>query len=203
MTLIQRLHWPLVLGLLTAAPAALQAASEGGANGGEADSPPLLNVDPGMYFWQIVLFLALFAVLAKFVWPPILKTLQDREEKMRDDLKQAEEANKQAQQTLDQYKQQLAEAQKESQRIIEQARDEAQQLKSQLKEETNQELTQMRQRAEQEIGTAKEQAISDIYDQTATLATQVAGRILQRQISEQDQKELVEQSLREIEQSKA
>jgi F-type H+-transporting ATPase subunit b len=173
----------------------------GEAHGGEAsgEKPPLLNVTPGQYVWTLLLFLALLFVLGKFVWPHVLKTLQDRESKIRDDLGEAERANKEAQDTLAQYKQQLAEAQKESQKIIEQSRTEAQQLAEQWKEETRQELQQMRQRAEQEISAAREQAISELYEQAATLSTDVAGRILQRQISEADQKELIEQSLRDLE----
>lgn len=216
------LKWILVLILALMAPAALaadgggadhgqtvaqaqpgdaggEAHGEGGDGHGEAESPPLLNVSPGQYFWTLLLFLALLAVLGKWVWPPILKALQDRESKIREDLKQAEQANQQAQQTLDQYKQQLAEAQKESQRIIDQSRQEAQTLAKQWKEQTQQELDQMRQRAEQEIRTAKEQAIGDLYEQSARVATDVAGRILQREISDADQKELIEQSLRELE----
>jgi F-type H+-transporting ATPase subunit b len=174
----------------------------GGAHGGsESEAPPLLNVTPGQYFWTLLLFLALLLVLAKFVWPHVLKTLQDREAKIRDDLTEAERANKEAQQTLEQYKKQLADAQKESQQIIEQSRTEAQQLAEQWKNETRQELQQMRQRAEQEIQAAKEQAVSDLYEQAATLSTDVAGRILQREISEADQKELIEQSLRDLEKS--
>jgi F-type H+-transporting ATPase subunit b len=164
-----------------------------------ADKPPLLNVTLGQYFWTLLLFVALLFVLGKFVWPHILKGLQDREQKMRSDLEEAEQANKTAQQTLDQYKQQLAEAQKESQRIIEQSREESQQLAKQWKQQTQQELQQMRERAEQEIKAAKEQAVNELYEQSATLATDVAGRILQREISAEDQKQLVEQSLRELE----
>jgi F-type H+-transporting ATPase subunit b len=152
------------------------------------------------FLLTLILFGALLFILGKFVWPHILKTLQDRESKMREDLKQAEQANKEAQQTLEQYKQQLAEAQKESQRIIDQSRSEAEELKKQWKQQTQQELDQMRQRAEQEIAAAKEQAVNELYEQSAALATDVAGRILGREISAEDQKQLVEQSLRELEQ---
>ena len=56
----------------------------------------------------------------------------------------------------------------------------------------------MRQRAQADILAAKTAAVNDIYAQTAQLATQVAGRILRREINVQDQQALVEQSLREL-----
>jgi len=187
---------------IAAMPLVAAAASGGGGNNGEGGGGgglPLLSTSVAQFVFTLLLFLALLFILSKFVWPHILKTLQDREQKMRSDLQQAEQANKEAQETLDKYKQQLAEAQKESQRIIEQSRQEAEELKKQWKQQTQQELQQMRERAQQEISAAKEQAINDLYEQSAALATDVAGRILQREISDRDQKELIEQSLRQLE----
>ena len=223
MTRIHSLKWVfalvLTLGLM---PAAALAAPDDGAHGataqaaqaeqaaethgadagdGHAEQPPLLNVAPGMYFWQVLLFLVLLAVLAKFVWPHILQGLRDREEKQRNDLAQAEQQRKEAEASLQQYKQQLAEARKEAQQIVEQSRSEAQKVGDELKAQANQEIQQMRQRAQRDIENAKQQAVSDVYDRTAELATHIAGRILQREISPDDQKALVEQSLNEMAQA--
>jgi F-type H+-transporting ATPase subunit b len=198
--MLKTTHAIWTAGLVSAAPALVRAASESDGGGGSEGGIPLLSTTVSQFLLTLILFGALLFILGKFVWPHILKTLQDRESKMREDLKQAEQANKEAQQTLEQYKQQLAEAQKESQRIIDQSRSEAEELKKQWKQQTQQELDQMRQRAEQEIAAAKEQAVNELYEQSAALATDVAGRILGREISAEDQKQLVEQSLRELEQ---
>jgi len=64
--------------------------------------------------------------------------------------------------------------------------------------QTQTELTQMKERAQAEIRSATEQAVSELYEQTAALATQVAGKILQREISADDQRELVQRSLAEL-----
>ncbi|MEX0653181.1 MAG: F0F1 ATP synthase subunit B [Phycisphaeraceae bacterium] len=146
----------------------------------------------------LIVFGTLLAILYKYAWGPILTGLQDREKKIRQDLEQAEQANREAHDTLGQYKQQLADARKEAQRMIEQSRTEASRAAAQIKDEAQQEITQMRRRAEQEIGNAKEQAIADLYEQTATLATQVASQILQREINADDQRALVEQSLTKL-----
>ena len=68
--------------------------------------------------WTIVVFLVFFGVLSFLVWPKILVALRDRESKQRNDLTEAENAANEAKATLEQYKQQLAEAHKEAQRII-------------------------------------------------------------------------------------
>lgn len=161
----------------------------------QEDMPFLLDVDLGSAIWNLVIFLLLLVVLAKFVWPPILQGLQQRDEKIRGDLEQAERANRDAQAALSQYKTQLAEAQREAQRIVEHSRGDAQRVAAQLKEQAQADLTQMRQRAEADITAAKEQAIADLYEQTALLATQVAGQILKREIRPEDQQSLVQDSL--------
>ena len=56
----------------------------------------------------------------------------------------------------------------------------------------------MRQRAEGDITAAKVQALSEIYEEVATISTSVAGRILQRQINPEDQQRLVEESLKQL-----
>jgi len=165
---------------------------------GHKEQPGLLDVDLGAAVWTIVLFVGLLAVLSKFVWPHILKGLQDREEKLRRDLQNTEKAAQQAQETLKQYQAQLAEARTEARQIIEQSRVDAQKIGQQIKDEAQREMIQIRQRAQTEIRTAKEQAITEIYAEAATLSTQIAGRILQREISPNDHAQLVQETLGQL-----
>ncbi len=155
----------------------------------------LLNWEPGEYILTMALFLLLLAVLVRWVWPVILKGLQDREQKIRADLAEAEKARDDAEQTLVQYRQQLAEARREAQKLIDDSRIEAERAAARIKEQAQAEISQMRQRATAEIRSAREQALAEIYEQTAALATHVAGQILQREIRPEDQRELVERSL--------
>lgn len=160
--------------------------------------PELISVNPRTYLWQLIVFIVVFAFLAKFVWPVILKGIRDREAKIRDDLTAAENAANEAKATLEQYKQQLTEAHKEAQRIIEQSRKDAEQIGAQLKAQTEDDIVQMKERAQKDIQAAKDQAITDIFDQTATLATNIAGQILQREVRTEDHQQLVQASLNEL-----
>lgn len=155
----------------------------------------LLDVTMGPFLWQLILFLILLGVLAKWVWPPILTGLREREGKIRYDLQQAEDAANQATATLEEYKQQLAEAQKQAQQIVDESRGAAQKVAAQLKDEAQAQMVQARERAESDINAAKERAVSEIYDHAATLATQVAGQILRREINADDQATLIRESI--------
>ena len=176
--------------LLLLAPAAL--AAEGGAK------RELISIHFMEMVWSLVTFVIFFVVLSVLVWPKILKALQMRESRIRDDLVSAERSARQAEQTLGEYRQRLTDANVEVKQIIDQGRADAQQLASQIKEQTQDEITRMRQRAEAEIASAKQQAVGELYAEAAVLATDVAGRILKRQIAETDQQQLVDEALAEM-----
>jgi F-type H+-transporting ATPase subunit b len=165
-------------------------------------APPLVPSphDPALYYqmgWTIAVFLLFFAALSFLVWPKVLAALKAREQKQQSDLEQAELAAKQAQDTLAEYRHQLAKAHEDATRIIDQGRQDAEKLAARLRDEAAAEVTHLRQRAQDAIRNAKEQAIGEIYTQAATFSTQIAGRILQRELNPQDQAQLVEQSLAE------
>jgi F-type H+-transporting ATPase subunit b len=146
----------------------------------------------------VIVFLILFALLYRAAWGPILKGLQDRESKIKGDLERAEEAAEQAAETLKQYQASLAKAHEQAQQIIDKGHNDAQRVAEQIQEQVQTQINQMKQRAEQEIRAAKEQALAEVYTQTASLATAVAGKILLREVKPQDQQRLVEESIREL-----
>lgn len=168
------------------------------ADGHGAQESSLLSFDVGSYIWKLIIFGVFFLLLAKFVWPPILKGLQDREAKQRHDLSAAERAAREATATLNEYKAQLAAARKEAQGMIEQARADADRAGQARKAEIEREINQLRERTTKEITAAKETALADIYEQAAVISTQIAGNILKRELNPQDQQALVTQSLQQI-----
>lgn len=149
----------------------------------------------------LICFALLVVLLAKFAWGPIIAGLQARENKIKDDLESAETKAREATETLDQYRNQLAEAQKQAQQVVEEARKSAEQAASKVKAEAEAEINRMKDRATAEIESAKEQALSEVYAQTAELSTQIAGRILKREINASDQQQLVSDSLAELTQA--
>jgi len=146
----------------------------------------------------IVVFVVVMVILKKAAWGPILTGLQDRENKIKSDLLAAENASKQAQASLEEYRKQLASANDEGRKIIDQAKADAQRVANQLREQAAAEITILKNRAEADIKAAKEQALAEVYEQTAVLATNVAGKILRRQITAEDQQTLVRESLAEL-----
>lgn len=165
---------------------------------GEQASPSVFAGTIAQSVAAVLVFLILLAVLYKLAWNPILSGLQERESKIRGDLESAERSAHQAEATLKEYQQRVASANEEVRKLIEKGRADAQLVASQLKEQMERDIAQARQRAEAEIGAARQQAVAELYAQAATLATDVAGRILKRQINPADQQQLVNEAVGEL-----
>lgn len=147
---------------------------------------------------SIVVFGIVFGVLATTVWPKIVKGLNDREAKIREEIESAERARQQAKDALAQYEKSLAEARSEAQKMLEATKAQQQALAAELKAKADVELTAMKERARRDIESAKRAAISEIYAEATSLATKIAGKILQREVKPSDQQRLVEESVREL-----
>ncbi len=147
---------------------------------------------------SLLVFAIVFAILATKVWPAISGGLKDREEKIRQSIEEAELAQQQAKEALQQYERSLAQARAEAQKMLDDAKAQQQAIAAELKAKSDAELNAMRERAKRDIDSAKRAALAEIYAEASTLAASIAGKILQKEIRPQDQQRLVEESLAEF-----
>jgi F-type H+-transporting ATPase subunit b len=178
---------------LLLAGTALAAEAAGGGDG--PPNPAQFKLVP--YISSLIIFGISFGILARFVWPRIVKGLDEREAKIRDEISSAEEARRRADEALKEYEKSLAEARAEADRMIEQTKAEQARLAADLKARAEEEVGALRRSALQNIEAAKRAALDEIYAETATLATRVAAKILDREVSEADQQRLVDETVAE------
>lgn len=164
----------------------------------KAEKSGPLNLVYGEAIWNLLIFLIVLGILAKFVFPVIRDGLKAREAKLEGDLTAAENVKADAEASVAAYKAKLAEAQKEAQVVIDEAKKSAEQVAMKVKADAESEIVKMKERATAEIESAKDAALSEVYTQTAELSTQIAGRILKREINAADQQQLVSDSLAEL-----
>ncbi len=146
----------------------------------------------------VLVFFLVLAVLYAKVWPNITKGLDERANKIKDEIESAAAARKQAAAALESYQQNLAQARAEAQKMLEDTRTQQQKLAADLKAKADIELTEMRDKARRDIETAKRAALNEIYASTADIATLMAGKILAREVSASDHQRLVDESLTEL-----
>lgn len=159
-------------------------------------SPVAVQLMP--FITTLVVFGIAFFILAKAVWPKILGGLEDRENKIRLEIEQAELAREQAKAALADYQRELATAREEASRLVNQARQDAKAVAEELHARNAQELSELKQRATREIEVARQQAVTALHAEASNLAVAIAGKILGREINDQDQRNLVDESLGEL-----
>lgn len=164
---------------------------------GSPVDPQLLTLGTAIVVFVIFLLLSI-----KFIWPQLLKGLDQREEKLRGDLDSAEEARKQANDALAQYEAELAKARTEAGEMIAKARQDAKAAAEELRSNNTRELAELKNAATADINAAKRAAIGELHAQASTLAVAIAGKILDREISADDQQALVKESLAEMAKTK-
>ncbi len=146
----------------------------------------------------LVVFTVAFVILYIKVWPQIIKGLDDRQGKILEEIESAEKARRQANAALAEYKESLDAAKKEAANMINNARADAKATADELRRRNEVELAEMRERATRDITAAKQAAITELHGTAASLAASIAGKILQREINADDQRRLVDESLREL-----
>ncbi|MEO1129493.1 MAG: F0F1 ATP synthase subunit B [Planctomycetota bacterium] len=165
-----------------------------GAEGGPGD---VVAINPWQFAAALIVFGASVFVLQKTAWPKILGGLEERENKIREEIFAAEEARKRADAALKDYEASLAEARAEANRMIEATKAEQARMAADLRAKAEAEVTQLRESAMRGIEAAKRAALSEIYAETADLSTRVAAKILERDVNEDDQRRLVDESVNE------
>ena len=174
----------------------LLAADEAAEHGVESAELMAANWLPAVT--ALVVFLLAFGFLYVKVWPKIAQGLEDRENKIRHEIESAEQAREQAKAALAEYERSLASAREEANAMIVKAKADAKAAGEQLRARNEADLMEMKQRATREIDSAKAAAIGELHTQATMLATDIAGKILAREITAEDQQRLINESLDEL-----
>jgi F-type H+-transporting ATPase subunit b len=164
------------------------------AEGGEASLSPFAG-DFGNALWTLIIFVLVLVVLGKYAWGPILSSLQTRETFIRESLETAQRDRQESERRLREYEERLAQARTEATAIVEEGRRDAATVRHKIEEDARREADKMIERAKREIQIASEAATKDLYSVSARLATELAARILSREISPQDHQRLISEAV--------
>ncbi len=138
---------------------------------------------------QVLNFLFLVFILAKFAYKPIINMMDERKNKIASDLESAEMAKAEAEQMKAEYAAQLATVRQEAQSIIDNARKTAQSVHDKLIAETKAEQEQIVASAKDAIALEKQQALGEVRAQVIKLSLVAAGKILEQKLgSAEDEK---------------
>lgn len=156
----------------------------------------VLAIDLGL--WALVVFILLFLILRKAAWGPILEGLQKREQTIRAAVDEAKDARKETERVRAEFKAEMEKAYAEIPKMMEEARRDAQNLAEEMRSKAQADIQTERQRLRREIDTARDQALQDIWNRTAELATMISAKAIRRSLSEDDHRRLVDEAMSEL-----
>ena len=168
------------------------------AHGGSSVPNPLVQLDPGLFIWTILTFLILFFVLAKFAWKPLLTALESRESAIKSSLEDAEKAKKELERLNNESEEIIAEAKSEAQNIRVEAKSKAEKVKADLLAQATDDAKKIRDEAEKQIQVEKDKAINEIRNDVVNLTMSVAKKVIKKNLSQEDNKSLIEDSIQNL-----
>jgi len=159
--------------------------SEGGENAGEQS---IFSGSFGDAFWTVLAFMLLLLVLGKFAWKPILGGLKARELHIQQQIESAENARSRAEKMIEDAKQQGV-------LVMQQAIEQADKYKQLLAEKTRQEIFALKRKTQDDVERSYAVASEQLWKQAADIAISVGGKVLERNITAQDNQRLIEEAV--------
>jgi F-type H+-transporting ATPase subunit b len=160
---------------------------------------PLVQVDPGLFIWTILTFLVLLAVLAKFAWTPLLTALETRQNAIRKSLDDAQQAKQELERLNLESAQIINRARVEAEAVITQSRSDGDRLREEIRARARTEADHIVKNAERQIQLETSLALEQIRREAVDLSVMIASKILQRNLTKEDNEKLIDDALKQVE----
>jgi F-type H+-transporting ATPase subunit b len=162
---------------------------------------PLVQPDPGLYIWTIATFLALAGLLAKFAWRPLIAALAERQDAIRKSLDDARQAKQDLERLNVESQRILAQARTEAESILAATRSDASKFREELMQKARADADLRVKNAEKQIELETARALQQIRQEAVDLSVTIASKLLQRNVSKDDNLRLIEDTFKQIESS--
>lgn len=161
--------------------------------------PSILTPDFGLFFWMLVAFLVVFLLLAKFGFPVITKSVEERKNFIDESLRKAHEAQERLANIEKEGESILQEAREKQTQILREAAQTRDVIVEQAQEKARQEGSRLLDEAKTAIAQEKNAAIADIRRQVAALSVDIAGKVLRENLKDdKSQMDLIDRMLDEV-----
>ena len=156
----------------------------------------------GVNFWTglftLLNFLAVLYVGKRFLWGPVMKIIQERQQEIDDMYTKAGEAKEQAAALRTEYEDKLSAASDQADRLVKEAVARGQRREEEILRQANAQADAIREKASADIAQEKKKASKEAKDEISVIALAIAGKVVGRELNEQDQSALVDQFIDEL-----
>jgi F-type H+-transporting ATPase subunit b len=159
---------------------------------------PLIEVAPGLMIWTLICFGITFFVLRRYAFGPVQKIIDERRQRIRESIEEAERARAEARRLLEEHKQVRAQARGEAEEILSETRRVADSLRERVKEEVEADRTRRLEETRRQIEAETTRALEQIRTEVAELALVAAGKVTGKALDADDHRRLIEDAIREL-----
>lgn len=156
------------------------------------------EINTSVLIWTIINFSILLFALAKVMWRPLLKMLDQREKEVAGNLARAEEAKQASEKMRQEFADQLAKAESQARDVINQAMGEAEAARQQTLGRAQSEADHLIEKARETISREKDRALAELREEVAGLAVDAAAKVVGKVMTPDDHRRLINEAVREV-----
>jgi F-type H+-transporting ATPase subunit b len=154
-----------------------------------------MGFDAQVTLYTIVVFLMLLGILWRFAWGPLMKALEEREQRIAKKIDDAEALRRQAEERLKEYERRIVAAKDEAAAIIAEGKRDTEKVREEILAAAGSESAKALERAKREIHLAKESAVHEMREQMVALTSELAAKVIHREVKMEDHRRLVEEAM--------
>ena len=159
---------------------------------------PLVTIDPGTIVFTLINTLIIFILFKVFLFKPVGKILDKRNEMAAAEIAEAKRAKESAAKTEQEYIEKLAKAKEEAAVIMKQATLRAQKREEEIVNEANQKAAEIKARAEENIERDKQRTVNDIKNEISDIVIMAASKVVEKEISAKDNEAIIADFLQNV-----
>ena len=157
-----------------------------------------LNINFFTALFTLVNTILLFVVLKKFLFKPVMKMIQDRQQEIDDMYTKAGQAKEQAAALRTEYEEKLSAAEAEAERTVKEAVSRGLNRREEIVRQANAEAAAILDKASRDVALEKKKAINDAKDEISVIALAIAGKVVGKELKPEDQSDLVDRFIDEL-----
>lgn len=160
----------------------------------------LMTPEGGTIFWTAVTFVLLALILYKVAWKPILRTLEERETRIRESLQAAARAKDEAEKSAEERQKIFEQARKEAHEIVDAARKTAETVRADMIKTAQDEAQKLVERAKHEIDMSRDKVLQDMRTMAIELSMAATEKLIGKNLSQEDHAVLIGEAMHKMEQ---
>jgi F-type H+-transporting ATPase subunit b len=155
----------------------------------------LLNPDTGLMIWTIITFAVVVLVLGRFAWKPLLQAVESREEKLRADIKAAEESRLAAEKMRQDYERQMTEVEARTRQLLADAQTEAHRLREEMLKAAQDESARLSEKTRQQLAEEQQRLMRELRAEVVSLSVKAAEKLLRKSVDKSVQDRFVQEAV--------